>query len=415
MFIGPAFGIRHLQTALLFLAVFYANFIERNVPIALVAMTGESSSSNSDIPTYDWSPKTKQLIISSFFWGFVVSLIPGGFLAKTYGSKLMLCISIFTSSILSLITPIAIVKGGWEWFCCVRVFQGLMQGMINPIVMEHITTWSPQSELTLHTSLSLSGVDCGTIAAMGLGGVIGGSSLGWPAISYTSGAIGLLWSVLWAIFGGSSPQNANMISHLEKSYILSNQNINSGQNGSIKIPWNGIFTSVAFYALLFTTCAEIWGYSTMLYETPIYFNAVLGFDISQNALYSALPHIASWVMIYVYLSIGFSLVNKEIISLSTMRRIFNSYGMFIPAVIFIGLGFIDEENQITGVILITVLNGVNVAIGLGSGINLIDIAPNYASVLMSIILFVNSIVGFITPLVVGAIIGDDEVSVTFYF
>uniref|UniRef100_T1GE45 Major facilitator superfamily (MFS) profile domain-containing protein n=1 Tax=Megaselia scalaris TaxID=36166 RepID=T1GE45_MEGSC len=165
----PVLGIRHLQTALLFIAVFFANFTERNVPIALVAMTVENTSSNSDVETFDWSPRSKQLIISSFYWGYVVTLIPGGLLSKKFGSKLMLFISILTSTILSLITPIIISNAGWKGFCCIRVFQGLMQGMVIPIVMEHVTKWSPQSELTLHTSLSLSGVDCGTIAAMGLG------------------------------------------------------------------------------------------------------------------------------------------------------------------------------------------------------------------------------------------------------
>ncbi|KAL5287925.1 hypothetical protein ACFFRR_008648 [Megaselia abdita] len=405
---GPRFGIRHLQTVLLFLAVFYANFTERNVPIALVAMTGEDTSSNPNVHTFNWEPKQKQLVLSSFFWGFVVSLIPGGFLAKKFGSKFMLFITIFGSAVLSLVTPIVVMKGEWKAFCGIRVAQGLLQGMVNPIVMEHVTKWSPQSEMTLHTSLSLSGVDLGTIAAMGLGGIIGGSSLGWPMMSYTSGVIGFFWCILWVIFGGSSPKDATLISPLERNFILCNQNIDYDQNKKTIIPWKGIFTSVAFYALLITTSAEIWGYSTMLYETPIYFDAVLNFDIANNALFSALPHIASWVMIYVYLLIGYTLVKREILSLGAMRKIFNSYGMFIPAAILIGLGFVDENHKVTGVVLVTLLNGVNVAIGLGSGINLIDIAPNYASVFMGIILVVNSIIGFITPLVVAAIVGDDE-------
>lgn len=408
--LGPRFGIRHLQTVLLFLAVFYANFTERNVPIALVAMTGEDSSSNWNVHTFNWDPEEKQLVLSSYFWGFVISLVPGGFLARKYGSKLMLFITIFGSAVLSLVTPIVVIKGEWPAFCGVRVAQGLLQGMIYPIVMEHVTKWSPQSEITLHTVLSLSGVDLGTIGAMCLGGVIGGSSLGWPAISYTSGVIGFFWCLLWVIFGGSSPRSGGLISPVESNFILSNQNIDYDQSKKMIIPWKEIFTSVAFYALLVTTCADIWCYSTMFNETPIYFNTIFNYDISKKPLFSALPHIASWVMIYVYLLIGYTLVKKEVLSLESMRKIFNSYGMLVPAVILIGLGFIDENRRITAVTLITILHVANTAIGLGSGINVIDIAPNIASVVTGIIMTFNSIIGFIAPLVVAGILGDDEVS-----
>lgn len=395
---------------LLFLAIFYTNFTERNVPIALRAMAKGGSFSNPNLHTFIWDPEQKQMVLHSYFFGFFISLIPGGYLAKKFGSKLLLFMAIFMSAILSLVTPIVVIKGQWQAFCCVRVAQGLFHGLVYPTVMEHVTKWSPQSELTLHTILSLSGADLGTIAAMGLGGIIGGSSLGWPAISYTSGVIGFFWCLLWVIFGGASPKDAALISPLETEFILLNQRVDCDPIKKVIIPWKGIFTSVAFYALLITTCAQIWCYSTVWNSTSNYFNAALDFDISSNTLFSALPHIASWVMIYVYLLIGQTMLKNDILSLGSMRKIFNSFGMFVPAAILIALGFIDENHKIAGIALVTILNGTNIAVGLGSGVNLIDIAPNFASVVMGIILAVNSIIALITPLIISAIVGHDEVS-----
>lgn len=396
---------------LLFLAVFYANFTEENVPIALRAMAREGSVSNPNLHTFVWDSEQKQMVLNSYFCGLIISLIPAGVAAKKYGTKMMLFITIFGSAILSLVTPIVVIKGEWRAFCCVRVVQGLFHGMIYPTVMEHVTKWSPQSELTLHTILSLSGVDLGSIAALSLGGIIGRSSLGWPAISYTSGVIGFFWCLLWVIFGGSSPKDAALISPLETEFILLNQSVDCDPSKKATIPWKGIFTSVAFYALLVTTCAQSLCYTTVCNLTSNYFNI----DISNNMLFSALPHIASWVMIYVYLLIGHTLMKKDILSLGSMRKIFNSVGMFVPAAILVGLGFVDTKHKIAAVILITALNGINIAVGLGSGVNLIDIAPNYASVLIGIILALNGIIKCITPLTISAIVGHDEVSIGLHF
>lgn len=389
-----------MQTALLMLAMFYANFTERNVPIALDAMTRDYFPSKSNLHVFRWDHEQKQIVLSSFFWGFVVSSIPGAILSKKFGSKIMLFVTIFGSSVLSLVTPIVVIKGEWLAFCGVRVVQGLFHGMVTPIVIEHITKWSPQSEMTLHTALSISGVDLGIITAIGLGELIGGSSLGWPAISYTSGVIGFFWCLLWVVFGGTSPRQAALVSPIEREIIVINQRVDHHPNKKITIPWKAMFTSIPFYALLTTTCAQVWCHSAVANESKALFNAT-------NTFLTALPHIASWIMLLVYLAIGHTILKKGILSLGHLRKIFNSYGMLLPAAVLIGLAFINDTHTTTGVILVTVLSGVNVGVVIGSGINLVDIAPNFASVIMGIILVVNSTIKFVTPLAVGY----DQVSV----
>lgn len=35
-------------------------------------------------PEFDWTPETIGVVDSSFFWGYLVTQIPGGFLAARY-------------------------------------------------------------------------------------------------------------------------------------------------------------------------------------------------------------------------------------------------------------------------------------------------------------------------------------------
>lgn len=54
-----------------------------------------------------------------------------------------------------------------------------------------------------------------------IGGEIAASSLAWPGIFYISGGVGVLWCILWAIFGSNSPEECKRISEEEKHYIQS--------------------------------------------------------------------------------------------------------------------------------------------------------------------------------------------------
>ena len=46
-------------------------------------------------------------ILSAFFYGYIITQIPGGFLAGIVGGKLVLGVGIVMTAILSLLTPLA--------------------------------------------------------------------------------------------------------------------------------------------------------------------------------------------------------------------------------------------------------------------------------------------------------------------
>lgn len=63
---------------------------------------------------YDWDEKTRALILSSFFWGYVVTQIPAGQIAQQYGAKMLLLGSMIVNSILTVLTPLCAAIGGWQ-------------------------------------------------------------------------------------------------------------------------------------------------------------------------------------------------------------------------------------------------------------------------------------------------------------
>lgn len=56
---------------------------------------------------FDWSHSIQSVILSSFFWGYVLLQIPAGELARKFGGKLLILTSIGVNSLVSLMIPVA--------------------------------------------------------------------------------------------------------------------------------------------------------------------------------------------------------------------------------------------------------------------------------------------------------------------
>lgn len=138
------FGFRHVQVVLIFLCLTITYAERVNMSVAIVAMTDKNT--NPDFPEYSWGEREKSLVLSSFFWGYVVTQVPGGQLAKKFGGKVMLLVAILLCSLLNLLTPKFAEFGDWPAVAALRVVQGLCQGVIFPSTHTLLAKWAPPSE-----------------------------------------------------------------------------------------------------------------------------------------------------------------------------------------------------------------------------------------------------------------------------
>lgn len=75
---------------------------------------------------FDWDEKTQGLILSAFFWGYVITQMPGGMLADKYGGKATLGLGMLFSSIGTVITPV-VARIGPVMLIILRLIIGLAQ------------------------------------------------------------------------------------------------------------------------------------------------------------------------------------------------------------------------------------------------------------------------------------------------
>lgn len=73
---------------------------------------------------FDWSPKEQGIILGSFFWGYVLTQMPGGILAHRYGGKWPLGLGLFLAGLATVLTPLA-ARTHMYALCFVRFVCGL--------------------------------------------------------------------------------------------------------------------------------------------------------------------------------------------------------------------------------------------------------------------------------------------------
>ena len=73
---------------------------------------------------FDWDEKTQGTILGAFFYGYIVTQLPGGLLAERMGGKRLFGFGCVGSALLTLLTPVA-ARAGIPYFLAVRVLQGV--------------------------------------------------------------------------------------------------------------------------------------------------------------------------------------------------------------------------------------------------------------------------------------------------
>ena len=141
--------------------------------------------------SFDWESKEQGLILGSFFYGYVATQIPGGFLAEKYGGKWFFGLGILCTAVFTLLTPLAAEMGVALFVVC-RVLEGLGEGMKSPAMHAMMSKWVPLSERSKFVTFIGSGAQFGTVISLPISGVLA-ADIGWQSV-FTS-------LERWVVFG----------------------------------------------------------------------------------------------------------------------------------------------------------------------------------------------------------------------
>ncbi|XP_071133211.1 sialin-like [Mytilus edulis] len=354
----------------------------------------------------NWDPEIQGYVLGGFYWGYLITQMPAGWIATRYGGKIVTGWSMFVSMIFTLLTPFA-ARTSYIFAVVVRIVIGLSTGAVFPAMHSLLGNWVPPSERSKFTAMTYSGTQLGIVVTFALGSLmcVHGFAGGWPSIFYVCGISSFIWLILWMWFVSDTPAEHKRISREEKEYIMGllADSTHDTKKKELQVPWLEITKSMPNYAIVVSNITCDWGLYTLLTYIPTYMNDVLKLDITTNGLFSSLPYIVFWATVFCGGWLADFFRDRKLMSTTNTRKVFDTVAKLGPASMLIGLGYVDCSQ--TALAIVLVILAVSSAGFQYSGwvVNHIDIAPSYAGILLGISNSLASTTGIISPIIVGAI------------
>lgn len=247
---APKFTLRNIPerlrvVLLCFLSFVICNCDRINISVAILPMA----------KFYGWNQTTVGIIQSAFFWGYVLTQIPGGYFADKYGGKHVLAVGVIVWSAMTLLTPLA-ASGNLGLLLLARALLGVGEGVAMPAMNNIISKWVPEKERARSLSLTYSGMYLGSVVGLWLCPqfIV---SFGWQSVFYIFGSLGFFWWIGWQLWTTSTPQLSSTISEQELRYI------ESGAPGAEKdvssVPWKLLLSRKATWAIIVAHFCATWG------------------------------------------------------------------------------------------------------------------------------------------------------------
>uniref|UniRef100_A0A671LCN4 Vesicular glutamate transporter 1 n=1 Tax=Sinocyclocheilus anshuiensis TaxID=1608454 RepID=A0A671LCN4_9TELE len=380
--------------------------IRCNLGVAVVSMVNNHTVYREGKPyivkaQFTWDPETVGMIHGSFFWGYIVTQIPGGFICQKFAANKVFGFAVVATSVLNMMIPTAArIHFGCVIF--VRILQGLVEGVSYPACHGIWAKWAPPLERSRLATTAFCGSYAGAVIAMPLAGVLVQYS-GWSSVFYVYGSFGICWYLFWILVSYESPAAHPTITPVERKYIEDAIGESAGLMNPVtkfNTPWRQFFTSMPVYAIIVANFCRSWTFYLLLISQPAYFEEVFKFEISKVGILSALPHLVMTIIVPIGGQLADYLRSHNIMTTTNVRKLMNCGGFGLEATFLLVVGFSHTMGvAISFLVLAVGFSGFAIS---GFNVNHLDIAPRYASILMGISNGVGTLSGMVCPLIVGA-------------
>lgn len=355
---------RYKIIGLCFLASFICYLDRVNISVAVIPMQEQ----------FGWSDSVKGLVLSSFFAGYMIMQIPGGWLANRVGGVAILGCAVLWWSLFTMLTPPAALVSV-PLLIATRIALGLGEAVTYPAAYHLYGRWVPERERSRAVALLLSGIPLGTLTALLSSGWLV-TRYGWPSVFYGFGVLGIAWAMAWFPVARDDPFRHPGVSAEERALLPPRP-----RSESAAIPWGLLLSKPAVWALIINHFCSNWVLYILLAWLPSYFRDTQGVSITGAGAWSAAPWLTMFIMVNVAGWCADRLRSGGM-SLTRVRKIMQCTGLLGSAA---ALLLARQAHTLPGAVLcMCAALGFLACTWSGWAPNHLDIAPRYADVLVGI-------------------------------
>jgi len=74
---------------------------------------------------FNWDPQTQGLVLGAFYYGYLTTQIISGIIAQKVGGKRLILVGLAWTSLLTLLTPVITIVGGFGALFAIRLLEGM--------------------------------------------------------------------------------------------------------------------------------------------------------------------------------------------------------------------------------------------------------------------------------------------------
>ncbi|CAG2206036.1 SLC17A5 [Mytilus edulis] len=356
---------------------------------------------------FDWDKDTRANILSAFFYGYIITQIPGGWIADRFGGRRIIGAALLIGGICTILTPIC-ARTSVILVYVVRAINGLASGVCFPAMSSVWGRWAPPLERTKLMALYYLGPPSGSVITLASSGYLCeyGFDNGWGSIFYITGGVTLLWVLLWFILIRDTPLEHPWITDAEKNYICKTIPFNV-ENKKLNVPWLAMAKSLPLYACLFAEVCGAWMGYTILTSIPDFMKSVLKFNIKSNGVFSALPNLCFIVIALIAGQSADWIRARKILSTKATRKVYQCSAFIGSSCCIVAAGFTTCDQRYVTVACICLAMACSGLSRAGYAVNIVDISGKYAGIVMGITNMCGNIPGILSPIAVGKLTPND--------
>lgn len=341
---------------------------------------------------YRWDTVEMGWVLSGFFIGYTLFMVPMGLLVDRYGPKRVFAWSVGWWSLFTALTPLPRSLFGMT---LVRVIMGWGESGMLPSVNGILVRWFPRQEYSRATGFTWSGGYAGAIIAFPLASFILGF-WGWRAVFFAFALLGVIWLPLWLLSSSDDPAESHGVSQTELAHIV-------GSRPEMEVvrlvPWRKILRLPALWAVLSLHFSANWFSYILISWLPTYLMSERHFSLANMAIGSSLPFLSALLATNLF---G-ALIDRFTIGRDRTRvrkQFLLPYAVAAGIFLLVPLATSPFMTVLLLCLSMALMSSAQPVYASGS----LDLAPRYAGTVVAIQNCVANFAGILVPVVTGYLV-----------
>lgn len=325
-------------------------------------------------------------LLSAFFWGYVLTQMPGGWLATRIGPKRVIVGALLVVGATGCLTG---MTHHLTSLLAIRFVMGLAEGVVWPSFAIMFINWFPTSERGRAVSLSQYALPLASVIMAPLAGWMI-RAFHWRTMFVMQGIPALVLAVVFAVLVAEDPERDRRLSARERDFIL------AGRKEAMIA--EGAFSDVLRKPIVWGLCLTYFLWITGMYAFGMWaptllkqLSSTIGMDTV--GWLTAIP--------YAFATLGMYLVSRAADRSSFSRGWYVSGALCLAGLALLGQHFVADTLMANVVMLVLAGVGIYSALGAWWSWALANVPRNQAGPAIGLINLFGNAGGICGPLFVG--------------